>query len=69
MKRGTVTVRVINDRTGWTKVIELSDDQYRSASIRMPFWDDVHGDYGLAVFALSGERDADGLPVFRTREQ
>jgi len=63
-----VTVRVINDTTGWTKVIDVPDD-YPYYTVRMPFVDDVHGGFGETVFKLSGERDAHGRLIFRTREQ
>lgn len=62
-------VRVINDTSGWTKVIEV-DDHLVSIymSIRMPFVDYVHGGFGEATYTYSGEQDTVGRPIFRTRE-
>lgn len=60
-------VRVINDRTGWTKVIDLPDDD--RLSIRMPYVDYAHGGFGEATYTFVGEQDADGLPIFRARER
>jgi hypothetical protein len=57
-------VRVINDETGWTKVIDVPSDR---TSIRMPFIDEVHGGFGMAVYQFAGEQDAHGLPIFRRR--
>jgi hypothetical protein len=59
-------VRVINDTTGWSKVIDLPDGD--RASIRMPFVDEVHGGFAEAVYEYAGEQDAQGFAIFRTRE-
>lgn len=59
-------VRVINDRTGWTAVVDVPDDR---AVLRMPFIDYEGGGFGEALYKPSGERDAQGLPIFRTRAQ
>ena len=57
-------VRLINDETGWTA---LSEAGPAHAYVAMPVL--MSGGFGQIVFVRSGERDAQGRPIFRTREQ
>lgn len=65
-----VEVRLINDETGWTVVAETPERADGCYSIiPVPYWDEVHGGWGQILFSPSGERDAQGRPIFRTRVQ
>lgn len=65
--------RLINDDTGWTDVMELPHDDF--ASVSLPAQSVAGGRHptnagvGITLFFRSGDRDADGLPIYRTRQQ
>lgn len=61
-----LSVRLINDETGWTVV---TDERYHATDtcIAVPFLD--VGGFGQVLYYASGERDDDGRPIFRTRQQ
>lgn len=64
-----IKIRLINDLTGWTRVAEITEQPDGYAGIAVPFVDYEHGGFGQYILRPSGERDAQGRPIFRTRPQ